>query len=275
MNDLTYGAPAILAWAEFSGDFNPVHFDVKRAAALGLRDVPVHGMRVMLDIKSVLFNRAVLPHPLFYKAALRSPVLRGGRYSLSVEAKKNGQTYALVDALDQRVCITGMMRPASPEQLSAIHGAQEAAGAIPWHSFVITRAELIDAAARFAACEPESSEPWLLLDALLFSKLLGDAGLFIKAARHMSGCGLASADELMQRAVVLQTHHSTLIPEAVQRLSLSADGGFAGIDVIDCRIHEPIIDGNAADGFVFEVSLDAWARDILLLRTTVGLRISF
>jgi hypothetical protein len=170
--------------------------------------------------------------------------------------------------------MTGMMRPASPEQLSTLDGAQKGAGAIPWHSFVIARAELIDAAARFVACDPDSSEPWLLLDALLFSKLLGDPELFIKAARHMNVCELASADELMQRSVVLQTHHSTLIPEAVQRLPLSADGGFAGIDVIDCHICEPVIDGNISDGFVVEVSLDAWASDILLLRTTVGLRIS-
>lgn len=274
MSDLTYGAEAIQAWADFSGDFNPVHFDMERAATLGLRDVPVHGMRVMLDIKSVLFNRAVLPQSLFYKAALRSPVLRGGRYTLGVEAKKSGHSYTLIDALDQRVCMTGMMRPASPEQLSTLDGAQKATGTIPWHSFVITRAELIDAAARFAVCEPESSEPWLLLDALLFSKLLGDPELFIKAARHMNACELASADALMQRAVVLQTHHSTLIPEAVQRLPLSADGGFAGVDVIDCSICEPVIDGNISDGFVVEVSLDAWASNILLLRTTVGLRIS-
>jgi MaoC like domain len=275
MNEFAYDAPAIRAWAEFSGDFNPVHFDLDRALALGFAQVPVHGMRVMLDIKSRLFDRIAKPQWLFYKAALRSPVLRDGHYRLLLEKRPSGESYVLVDSLDEHACLTGTMRPAcAVQRLVADQNGKDAAR-FAWHSFEISHAEITSAAARLSTCSPPSREPWLLLDALLFSKLLADRELFLRAAGQMSTCDIASAAELMEQAVVLQTHHSTLVSEAIQRLPLSHDGGLAGVDTIHCHIRTPVIDGNIKDGFVAEVSLDARTNDTFLLSTTVGLRISF
>lgn len=47
-------------WAEFSGDYNPIHFDLQQAQHLGQVQLTVHGMRAMLDIKYQL-STALLP----------------------------------------------------------------------------------------------------------------------------------------------------------------------------------------------------------------------
>jgi hypothetical protein len=279
MTSLSYNAHDIRAWAEFSGDFNPIHFDLARAARLNLPAVPVHGMRVMLDIKSALFQRMMGPAGaarrdatgwLLYKAVLRSPVLCDERYTLEIEERRQGCHYALIDARGHDECVTGYMRAAPEPQISPGLCTDMPAA---WRSFTLTGKQLAGSTSAFRTCANRHNEAWMLLDALLFGAALLDAGLFLQVAQSLEAGTARSADDLMRSATVLQTHHSTLISEDVQKLRIGADGHVGELDAIDCRIDAPFIDGNPAEGFVVQVSLDAYDRGALLVRTTVGLKI--
>lgn len=52
MNPLYFGAEAAKAWAAFSGDYNPIHFDPQFARnTIGSEGTVVHGMLAMLGLK--------------------------------------------------------------------------------------------------------------------------------------------------------------------------------------------------------------------------------
>lgn len=66
-------------WAAFSGDYNPIHFDLQHAQRFGQQALTVHGMRAMLDIKYQLSTGLLpcLPATDFlrFNTRLRQPVL--------------------------------------------------------------------------------------------------------------------------------------------------------------------------------------------------------
>lgn len=279
MTSFCYNADDIYKWAEFSGDFNPIHFDNARAANLNLPNVLVHGMRVMLDIKSAMFHRAVQPNGttwidttdwLLYKATLRSPVLLGKSYILNIDEKRTGYHYTLTDEQSLDECITGYIRLIpSPNSAPNTHEDLESA----WRLFTIIPEELTASISAFLACSQSHRDPWLLLDALLFRIAMKEESLFTHMSQSLQAFSIRSTEELMQKSTVLQTHHSTLISNKVQKLRVRADGRVGDLDKIDCIIESPITDGNPMDGFVVQTTLAAYDEEGLLLRTTVGLKI--
>ncbi|MFV0298829.1 MAG: MaoC/PaaZ C-terminal domain-containing protein, partial [Hyphomicrobiaceae bacterium] len=53
MSALRFGGEAVRAWADYSGDFNPIHFDERLAeAAIGKGGTVVHGMLAMMPLKA-------------------------------------------------------------------------------------------------------------------------------------------------------------------------------------------------------------------------------
>ena len=49
MNSVQYTLADANRWAEFSGDYNPIHFDLEQARLRG-EGLRVHGMRALLEI---------------------------------------------------------------------------------------------------------------------------------------------------------------------------------------------------------------------------------
>ena len=103
-------------WAEFSGDYNPIHFDLQQAQHLGQEQLTVHGMRAMLDIKYQLSTAllSLLPEVEFlrFNARLRQPVQCHTSYQLQLSAAAGQVSGNLVDIGSGESCFTGKLRSA-------------------------------------------------------------------------------------------------------------------------------------------------------------------
>lgn len=278
MTALRYNTADLQAWAEFSGDFNPVHFDLARAARLNLKAVPVHGMRVMLDVKAALFQEARRREwpegALVFKAVLRAPVLRNAVYRFAIESRGNGLNFTVADEERNTPCMTGHLRPLSTRNGSQRESIGICGGEHAWHSFSISRAERAAAIALWPATSHGPASAWLLLDALLFSALLRQPGLFAQVSDFAGFACARSVDDLMQHATVLQTHHSTVISAEIQRVDIDSTSAYGEADAIRCDIDTPVITGSGQEGCIVQATLSAYAGTQFLLRTTVALMIS-
>jgi hypothetical protein len=275
MKPLRYSTSDIRAWADFSGDFNPVHFDLSAAARLGLHQVPVHGMRVMLDVKSEL-SRLPFPavgeqcEPLLFKATLRAPVLCNGEYQLHVDRNKGRHGFSLIDKQDGKTCIAGYLRPATPKETGDCN--RTPMQVVAASTATQDNRDLIYEITHFVALSDDAPPTWLLLDALLFRHLLLHEGeLFGDMARTLGIDGVQSASALMRRATVLQTHHETLISPLAQQLTLETLVDEIGANGLHYEVHRPVTAGDAATGLAINGSLVARAGDAVLTRTSIGL----
>ena len=61
MKRLRYTLADARQWAAFSGDDNPIHFDLAAARAMGDGRLSVHGMRALLDVKRDVQSRLTNP----------------------------------------------------------------------------------------------------------------------------------------------------------------------------------------------------------------------
>lgn len=279
MKRLQYSRDDINAWAEFSGDFNPVHFDQDVAARIGLPDVPVHGMRVMLDVKSVIHREAcaslVAAHePLLFKASLRAPVLRDRPYQLRIDPDGNRLKFSVQDDISGEACISGCLRPATLKEAAGDHATARIDTAT--FRFTPEKDALLRAMTRLTSLldqDQDQAQPaWILLDALLFRHLLlHDSAFFGAIARVFGIAGVRSASALMRNVSVLQTHHATLIPPHAKSLTLDTLVEAAGAERVHLEIEPPEMTGDASSGLAISGSLAAGIGDMQFTRTSIGL----
>lgn len=278
MNTLRYSTADLQTWAEFSGDFNPIHFEPARAAQLNLSAVPAHGMRVMLDVKRLLLQEAIAHDcsgpTLMFKAVLRAPVLKDAMYNLVIQSRRNGLDFAVTNEGASMHCMTGYLRPI-PECNESRYAISASCLDVPaWHSFSIGTEEWNSALQLLPYACHGAGSAWLLLDALLFSALLRQPRLFAQVSKIAGFTSARSVEDLMQHATVLQTHHSNVISAELQRAATDPDRNQFAFDDIRCDIETPVITGDGPGGYVVQATLNACTGAKFLLRTTVALMIS-
>lgn len=125
MKELIYDQEHGKRWANFSGDYNPIHFDLTAAAELAQKDLIVHGMRVIADVKKHLFfqsknTKYQQPVPIRLSAKFEKPVLCGIEYSLACNINNKKTSYKLVDSSTGSVCIRGSLYQALPPEIDNI-----------------------------------------------------------------------------------------------------------------------------------------------------------
>ena len=89
---LVFDSQQIQRWADFSGDYNPIHFQNSRAVSAGLPGIVAHGMLVLMPVKSAasLLARSSTPTADFqFKAYFKKPVPVDAPCILRMESKKN------------------------------------------------------------------------------------------------------------------------------------------------------------------------------------------
>jgi hypothetical protein len=271
MKPLRYGANEIRAWAEFSGDFNPVHFDLAAAARLGLPAVPVHGMRVMLDVASALYRdacaqAAALSEPWLFKATLRAPVLCGAAYQLHIKRSERRHGFSVIEDSGGKTCINGYLRQATASEAAPGEPGGDAMAS------VLRKSDLLRDITRFIVLSDHAQPAWLLLDALLFRHLLQLEGEpFGGIARALGIDDVNSAHGLMGRVTVLQTHHATLITPLAQQFTPEMLVDQAGAGALRFENSMAVTTDPTPGGLAIGGSLTAWSGDRLLVRTSVGL----
>lgn len=210
MSPLRFGSQSVRTWADYSGDFNPIHFDEQvAAAAIGKGGTVVHGMLAMLPLKAAhsaldwegdgwLQWTAMLrqPMPLHYGYAMESRVAQTGRkvrFKLSAtddgEAKITGHCSAIQFDGDSYAAFPPVAVPADE-----------------------ARAEL----ARFSTLFPDVSAAWIALDAMIFSRYIrlhAEAVFRDQLTRHF---GDGDPDAVAGgRLVTMQTHHTVTFGRAL------------------------------------------------------------
>lgn len=155
-------------WAAFSGDYNPIHFDLNWVQAQGLDQLSVHGMRVLLDAKQFASKQIchdVAPNNAYIKCVvrLRNPLWNDKTYHL-VTRNKAGSV-AVLSAEDQKNSLTCQLSSLNTFDLNdseTMNCLSSDEVAILQSSFAVFSKELYD---------------WQFIDAVMFQYLIHDDAL--------------------------------------------------------------------------------------------------
>jgi len=88
-------------WAQFSGDRNPIHFDLAHARAAGVDALIVHGMLAMMPMKQALSQAKPPAGWTKFRALLRKPVAHGQNVVFDTKPAGAGLAFRLHDASGQ------------------------------------------------------------------------------------------------------------------------------------------------------------------------------
>ncbi|MFV8855127.1 hypothetical protein [Serratia fonticola] len=103
-------------WAAFSGDYNPIHFDLQHVRKMGADQLSVHGMRAMLDMKrhlSAVLLATPLEHDFYvFSTRMRRPVLCQTPYHLQIVGNGKQITGKMLDSVTQESCFNSKLAPA-------------------------------------------------------------------------------------------------------------------------------------------------------------------
>jgi len=241
-------------WALFSGDYNPIHFNIVHARRQGLEHLAVHGMRAMLDMKSLLTQRllAQTPEAAFYRfsARLRKPLHCGFPYRLHLEESGGRFIGRMQDASDSSECFSARLAPAAP---------LEALSASVANTPLTAREEIFPGEANTPAGY------WGFLDAVLFQHLLASPELLQMVNAVEPAFQAASMMAVFSRLPVVQTHHDVLFSAELFIAKPLATLRYA---ILPTQVL-----GDKAQGLVVSAGIQAWVQpDRPLMATTLTLK---
>ncbi|MBW7983279.1 MaoC/PaaZ C-terminal domain-containing protein [Enterobacillus tribolii] len=237
-----YGPQDAQRWATFSGDFNPIHFDLAAAHHIGLPSRAVHGMRAMLDLKQHI-SKTYLQHTeenapsLHFSARLKAPLYESHDYHLTSDNRQPQRIRSVIRDAESTVnSIEATLRPAplphyaisSPEQ-TFDPGAREAA---------------------FNDATADSSEKlagWLLPDASLFCCILEAPQTMQVVNDVLPDLGARCLAEVFPVLPMVQTHHDVYFSSTL----LSPQS--AGAMPLRWHVIPTILMGNRNEGFIFRM----------------------
>jgi hypothetical protein len=193
-------------WAAFSGDDNPIHFDLAVAREMGGGQLSVHGMRALLDVKRDVQSRLAYPasspgHYIKCLVRLRRPLWCDTDWLLMPGTVKNRilSAASVNHPQNEEVCLSCQMSlAAEPESLA---GKQASA---------LAPQTLLALQSCFNSTWPGLAQ-WQFLDALLFRQLICDQALLRQEnIAALLGQGETSLQQIFTRYPVLQTHQEVV-----------------------------------------------------------------
>ncbi|MCZ4305537.1 MaoC/PaaZ C-terminal domain-containing protein [Zoogloeaceae bacterium G21618-S1] len=195
---LGFGADLVRAWATFSSDFNPVHFDTFHAREAGLDGVIVHGMLALLPIKQAMAEVATehgLPPSEWsgFRAVFRKSIPLDAPCRLSIGEGRQGMDFRLK---------------------SETHGDEHFRGSLfatvaPTASIGPCRSlddhAMLEQREALAQIWPGINAHWVLLDAIIFADFLrSHLAVVQQEALTRMGCNPCAP----ARIAMFQTSHS-------------------------------------------------------------------
>jgi hypothetical protein len=261
MSDWKFNASHIASWAKFSGDFNPIHFDLERARRAGSDAIIVHGMLPLLHVKQAIARRhAQQGHGgrwLSLKCRLKSPLAQGSAYQFSVREAGDKGKFAVERIVDNTPMIHGTFSMAVP-----IDAHVETA------KLSLERDAVCEKLGEFAHLFPTIDALWIALDGLAFSRFLSSEVPFEMA----KGIGIVpnakSQEELMAKALTMQTFHAVHVSPALLNKTIS---NHADITAIEIRLPTPTALKNGPSELIGSHELDIYINGQFGMRTEIGL----
>ncbi|AOF13914.1 TPA: MaoC/PaaZ C-terminal domain-containing protein [Yersinia enterocolitica] len=248
-------------WAEFSGDYNPIHFDLQQAQHLGQVQLTVHGMRAMLDIKYQL-STALLPllpggEFLRFNARLRQPVQCHTSYQLQLSEAAGQVSGNLIDICSGESCFTGKLRCAP----ALVQTGTE------WVS--LSADDVFQFSQQFLGDASQSAECWSFFDALLFKLLVAAPQTLATVKQVLPGIEAETLIDVFKSVPVIQTHHD--VHFSTNLLRINHPNVFVR-SALHYAIEPTLIVGNPTDGWVLRAAIAARFDSGPLITTAVTLK---
>ncbi len=260
MTALRFSGQAVQTWADYSGDFNPIHFDERVAqAAIGKGGTVIHGMLAMLPLKAA---HSAMPWEgdgwLQWTAMLRQAMPLHFGYAIEARVAQPGRKvrFKLSAQDDGEAKITG--------HCSAIDF--DAAPYACFPPIAVPAAEARGELARFAALFPDVSPAWIALDAMVFSRYirLHAEAVFRDELIRRFGDGDPEA-VAGGRLVTMQTHHTTTFRRDL--LAHARELDFAALAYAYAKTEEL----NGEDSVFATVDIPVWLDGALAQVVQIGL----
>lgn len=196
-----FGVAEVDKWAKFSGDFNPIHFDLAHAGLLGMQELIVHGMLAIMPAKQSVWNqhRARASNDskwIKFRTLFRNPLPHEAKVALTTSGNTNSsfRVHALAGGLEhfRGACGTGTA-PARDDGVATLEGSCP----VP-----------MEQVSAFFAAYPDVTDPWIALDAVIFSEFMRTKieTIYAIAVQHSSA---ASNLETAQPVIVHSSHTVT------------------------------------------------------------------
>jgi hypothetical protein len=259
--ELAFDMPAVRKWAHFSGDYNPIHFDLAHARNAGLDALIVHGMLALIPIKQALVTRHAARNReetqwMKFRAAFRMPVAHDSISVLNMRDTDRNTHFRLSENNAGAEYFRGMYGPVDDailEGMKSTHGE---------HASVLDTAKLL----HFADVYPGISEPWIALDAVVFSDFMRtklDIVEKLAPARFSKTSRIAMADT----RTVVQTSHTVFVNPAALPM---ADSRGSNWGQMTYAMLPPavVVNGAQASG---SVSLPVYHNEFLVMLVEIGL----
>jgi hypothetical protein len=197
---LDFDMPEVERWAQFSGDRNPIHFDLAHARAAGVDALIVHGMLVMMPMKQALSQATPPAGWTKFRTLLRKPIAHGQRVVFDTRPAGEGLAFRLHDTSGQVEHFRGTYGRVD-DPTSQLQGD-------------VPRVRPLDPAhlERFRAAYPDVRERWIALDAIVFSAFMRTRLLVVERLAHAHMLRLSGGAPVSR--VVVQSSHTVTFDAA-------------------------------------------------------------
>lgn len=260
MKDWRFEESHLQSWARFSGDFNPIHFDLERARQAGSPAIIVHGMLPLLYIK-----REVARHArerladrewLRVKCRLKTPLQRDASHEFRLKDGDASARFSLSAATGGSELVQG---------LYSTLGSVERGGSV--EAIGMSADEAQRKLAEFTTLFPDIDDFWIGLDGIAFAKFLSAGVLYRLASSFQAASDAHDQDELMQRALALQTFHSVTVAPWLIGRSLKEPPTLGAV-----RLHLtlPAVVQNSDTEFTGSERFDVFIDDEFAMQCDVG-----
>ena len=157
---LRFNRDDVECWAAFSGDRNPIHFDLEKARKIGVDALVVHGMLVLLPIKRMMSEASSSSRGWTrFKALFRFPVLEDMRLHVTQTVTGSGMKFSAAAA-------------GGPDCIRGSFGGEVAVPALDLTNALAERTIDPSDFDRFNQAFGLDIEPWIALDAIIFSNFM-------------------------------------------------------------------------------------------------------
>ena len=197
---LGFDMPEVERWAQFSGDRNPIHFDLAHARAAGVDALIVHGMLAMLPMKQALSQALPPTGWTKFRTLLRKPIAHGQRVVFDTRPAGEGLAFRLHDTSGQVEHFRGTYGRVD-DPTSQLQGD-------------VPRPRPLDPAhlERFHAAYPDVRERWIALDAIVFSEFMRTRLHVVERLAHAHMMRLSGGAPVSR--VVVQSSHTVTFDAA-------------------------------------------------------------
>jgi hypothetical protein len=211
--ELLFNSTDIENWARFSGDRNPIHFDIKAAERLGVSKIIVHGMLVLLEVKHqvAIDERSNGNDWIQFRALLKKPILKDETAFMQVKDKGKKQRFS-VSSNDASNYVMGFFWSVPSEIWDS---AEE--------TYTLAPRKVNDNYEYFYRTFNKQYSTWIWLDGLIFGHFISHKINELISRLQISNIKEINSLEEIFGYTVVQTSHQTTFCKSIRLLKVTPD----------------------------------------------------